>query len=528
MSTSPAPHETRQSGSPESNAFYTSAAADEKKGSETLRMFIVALALVLFFLTMAVVFVLPRFLPSTANPSAVSIAKQTEELKTQDADDSANKQDEDSSPTASNDASANSATPDSAESLENRESAQQLLGAIDEKVDLLKKKNVEKWAAEQFAESTSGLQSGERAYSEQRYTEALEIYQRIEQELDALGAKSETVLAESLATGEYALSSGASADAKAAFEQALLIDPDNSLAQEGSSRAENLDEVLALINEGKGFEDLGEPDKALERYQAALALDPNTASAEQAIARITEQKTTSSFNAAMSNGLRALEDKKYATAKKHFISAKKIKPQDAHVAEVLRQTNEAIKSQNIDRLLRQAAQQKSAENWNEVEKALRGAKKIDNSIAGIDQQIQTARNRITLEKQLQKYTSEAHRLRDDDVHLEALSLLDKAKTYTAGPKLSAQISKLQQTVNAARTPRRITILSDENTDVTVYKVGNLGTFKNRQLDLLPGKYVAVGKRSGYRDVRVEFTVEINSSSTTVEVRCTESVQFGAR
>ena len=531
MSTSPDPQQTRQGDDSlveKNNAFYTAASVEDNKSGETLRMFIVALALVLFFLTMAVVFVLPRFLPSTANPSAVSIAKQTEMVKSEQTNEPSEDIQETKPAVEPNDDTAAKSPPNSTKNLAQREVAQESLRAIDDKVALLKQKNVQKWAAEQFTEATSKLPDGERAYSEQRYQDAVSIYKSIDQQLDTLSSKSKTVLSESLANGEYALSSGDSAEAKAAFEQALLIDPDNAVAKQGNTRAENLDEVLALVNEGKGFEDIGEPDKALERYRAALELDSKTASAEQAIRRITAQKTTSSFNAEMSKGLKALEQKKYTTAKKHFTAAKKINPNDTHVTEVLRQTNESIKSQNIDRLLRKAAAQKNNENWSEVEKALLGAKRIDNSISGIDQQIQSARNRITLEKQLLKYTNESHRLRDDDVHLEALSLLDKAKTYTAGPKLRGQIATLQQTVNGARTPKRVNLSSDEVTDVTIYKVGSFGSFKSRQIDLLPGKYIAVGKRTGYRDVRVEFTVDINATATNIDVRCTEAVQFGAR
>ncbi|MGR8948625.1 MAG: hypothetical protein ACU84Q_11290, partial [Gammaproteobacteria bacterium] len=299
-------------------------------------------------------------------------------------------------------------------------------------------------------------------------------------------------------------------------------------ALEGKTRAENLDEVLALINEGKGFEELGDLDTALVRYQAALKLDAKTTDAQRAVERITGQQSTSAFNAAMSRGLKALEERKYTEAQKHFKAAKKINPNDSQVNEALRQTNESITSAELDRLLKAAAKHKNNENWVDVEKALLAAKRIDNTVAGIDKQIQSARNRQTLEKQLLKYTSEAHRLRDDDVHLEALSLLDKAKTYTAGPKLTAQITQLQQTVSAARTPQKVALTSDGTTAVTIYKVGNLGSFSDRKLDLLPGKYVAVGKRTGYRDVRVEFNVALNPAPTLIDIRCTEQVQFGER
>ena len=41
--------------------------------------------------------------------------------------------------------------------------------------------------------------------------------------------------------------------------------------------------------------------------------------------------------------------------------------------------------------------------------------------------------------------------------------------------------------------------------------------------LRPGKYVAAGTRSGYRDVRVEFTVTGEPMEGPVVVRCEEPV-----
>lgn len=52
----------------------------------------------------------------------------------------------------------------------------------------------------------------------------------------------------------------------------------------------------------------------------------------------------------------------------------------------------------------------------------------------------------------------------------------------------------------------VQLASDNLTDVQIYRVGRLGSFESRQIELLPGKYTAVGTRAGYRDVRREFTI----------------------
>ena len=65
--------------------------------------------------------------------------------------------------------------------------------------------------------------------------------------------------------------------------------------------------------------------------------------------------------------------------------------------------------------------------------------------------------------------------------------------------------------------------SDMQTDVVVYKVAKLGKFDQRELDLRPGTYTAVGSRLGYRDVRVDFVVKYGSKPPPVTIACTETI-----
>ena len=61
------------------------------------------------------------------------------------------------------------------------------------------------------------------------------------------------------------------------------------------------------------------------------------------------------------------------------------------------------------------------------------------------------------------------------------------------------------------------ILSDNLTQVTIYKFGRLGSFEQKQLSLRPGKYTITGTRQGYRDVLkvVELKPGINNQSLTI-------------
>ena len=57
----------------------------------------------------------------------------------------------------------------------------------------------------------------------------------------------------------------------------------------------------------------------------------------------------------------------------------------------------------------------------------------------------------------------------------------------------------------------------------VYKVGKLGRFQSRELNLRPGNYTAVGTRNGFRDVHHRFSVVAGKKSLSVIVRCEEKI-----
>jgi hypothetical protein len=75
----------------------------------------------------------------------------------------------------------------------------------------------------------------------------------------------------------------------------------------------------------------------------------------------------------------------------------------------------------------------------------------------------------------------------------------------------------------AATPLAVVLVSDNQTEVSIFRVGKLGTFQNRELSLRPGSYVATGSRPGYRDVRLEFRVAPEIDLKPITVACEEPI-----
>ena len=92
-----------------------------------------------------------------------------------------------------------------------------------------------------------------------------------------------------------------------------------------------------------------------------------------------------------------------------------------------------------------------------------------------------------------------------------------------GPVLRAQIERLDAQLKIAAQPVTVQFESDNQTSVVIYKVGTLGMFSNRALELRPGPYVVVGTRDGYRDVRRNIRVDPAGNMPPVVIRCEETI-----
>ena len=78
-------------------------------------------------------------------------------------------------------------------------------------------------------------------------------------------------------------------------------------------------------------------------------------------------------------------------------------------------------------------------------------------------------------------------------------------------------------VQNAQTAIEVTLKSDELTEITIYRVGRLGHFLTRTLELRPGTYTIAGARDGYKDVRHTLRIRPGQGPTQIVVQCTEKI-----
>ena len=226
----------------------------------------------------------------------------------------------------------------------------------------------------------------------------------------------------------------------------------------------------------------------------------------------------------MSAGYQALDEKRHDDAEQRFLEARKILPgaPEAETALVLTRTERT--RMQIDDLAQQAEAAGSRENWQQAVDAYQAILDTDSSVVFARAGLIQAQTRARLNESLNHAIEKPERLNDENIYRDTLALYRQAQGLEhQGPSLRKQLQDLEELLRLAIIPVPVLLRSDERTEVTVLKVGQLGTFRNHRLNLKPGTYTAVGVRKGYRDVRRQFTVAHSGDSPVVEISCTERI-----
>jgi tetratricopeptide (TPR) repeat protein len=455
----------------------------------------------LLVLVGGVIFVLPRYV----NPPAPAAAKV----------------DVTNTPAPTNTAQ----TPfEDAQRLHLRDEAQNTLQTLLTLQDQLQQQGVTQWAAGPFNDAVAQARQGDDAYAAQDYAKARDLYQNSLARLQDINTNETARYAAAMAQGAAAYTSGDTQAALAAYEQALALQPQSAEAAAGKKHAEVLAQIRDLLAAGRKLEASNQFDAAREQYQKAQALDPAQREAATALAKIEDAIVEHNFAAAMSRGYAALQGGRATEAQEAFQQALKIKPKATDASAAIQQAKDQQTLSELNNQAKAAERSEAAEAWDEARAGWDKVLQEDPNLVSAQQGRQRSQSRGNLDAFLRGIIKNPLSLADTSTRAQASQVLvDAGRVANPGPKLQAQLQQVTAFLQQVGEPATVQLQSDGLTQVTLLRVGELGTFTNHTLSLTPGTYTAVGIRPGYRDVRQEFVVGIDGKVPVVTIACNETI-----
>ncbi len=411
-----------------------------------------------------------------------------------------------------------------AQTAKQRKEAQTVLSDILKIQQTLEEQSVERWAPESYQDAMNTAAEGDGFYRLREFSQAQKQYQLSRTKFEALASSADSKFTQLMNDGATAIDEGNASAATQAFELAGLIQANSLEAQNGLQQAQSLDRVLAQLNDAVLQQKTGNLDAALTLTQQALDTDANSKPAKNLLVTLNASILERDFTNAMSKGYAALQSASYAKAKSAFKSALALKPSSSDAKAALTQAGNQQTQTKIEALLAEAKTNETKEQWQTAEDTYEKALKLDASLVSARIGLIRSQARNQLDQQLVTLLAEPERLASDAVYKQGRRVLKDARGLSqTAPKLQTQVQSLSALLAKAKVPLEVVLRSDQQTDVTVYKVGRLGLFDKHHLSLAPGNYVAVGKREGYRDVRQEFTVLWDKPAPNITIQCEEPI-----
>lgn len=411
-----------------------------------------------------------------------------------------------------------------AQRMRQRQEAQDILAPLLALQDTLEKQQVERWAGDAFTKALATAAEGDAAYTAQRFSDAITLYQQAHADLQAISSGIPAAYEARMAEGNAALAAGDATAADEAFSIAILLQPSSSEAVAGMERAHVLDEVLQLLAEGRSLQDSGQFDAARAKFQQARNLDPAHREAQALLSGVDAMQAERNFSSVMSRGFAALQARDYPAAQAAFEQASALRPGSSEVAAALQQANDQQTLEAINVHVQTAQAAEAREDWAAALASWTEALALDPNLVSAKNGESRTRSRTNLDQFLSDTIANPTRLGDEAVYAQTEQVVRDARTLLVpGPKLQSQLEQVQRFMSQVKVPVPVQIQSDGKTAVTVYGIGELGLITSHALNLLPGTYVAVGVRAGYRDVREEFVVGLDGKALQVTVACTETI-----
>ncbi len=410
-----------------------------------------------------------------------------------------------------------------AEKKQYRQEAQAVLSDIVELISDLDQLGAAEWATNSYDNAKQLVKKGDKEYLEAKYQRSIETFKEALEALKGIRNRSEKTLKQVLDEGFRYLEDLRGEDAAAKARLALMISPDAPIVQELYERSKLLPKLVQSISVAEKYVQSGKTADAILSYEKAVKIDSRHKPTQEKLNILKQQKRENDFFAQMSIGFNALDENRFAEAQTAFWAAVNIDSSRPEAQQALSQLSSRRSQYNTERALKTALELERMEEWQKAVDVYDTLIAEDVSLTEPKIRRVNASVRAQIDKRADYILNYPLKLSKPGTFRQTQNLLEDMKGIEGGEKLKTQVKQLQQALYLSQVPIEVRFGSDGLTNVTLYRIGEFGTFTTKMVQLKPGAYQVAGSRTGFRDVQIKFTVKPNSSNMSIEVRCTDTI-----
>ncbi|MEO5960126.1 MAG: hypothetical protein ABIZ49_00740 [Opitutaceae bacterium] len=365
--------------------------------------------------------------------------------------------------------------------------------------------------------------TGRKFLEDGNFTGAKKIFDDAKLEL----AKAEQALGEfvrqSLLDGQKALARGDKEGAKKAFQAALEKSQGNEHALQGLKRAETIDRVFALLQQGEKLEQQGQYAEASESYRKAFALDALSAVAQEGQSRAARLEKETKFGAAYAAADAAFKAREWPKAIAEFENALKVYPQKTDVQAKLKLAKESAHKDAVQKTLARGYAHENEHRWTEALDAYRQTLQLEPDLADAKEGLIRTSMVIRALLEYNRLVDVSEQLANKaEFQVAYRRFNDAMNSKPAYLEPSDRVLQLRALLAQQTQPVDVTFQSDGKTSVRVSGYKMLGQIQTETVKIVPGDYQIVGSRRGYKDVVRVLQVRNGNTPPLVTMVCNEA------
>ncbi|MCY4094942.1 MAG: hypothetical protein OXG05_07430 [Gammaproteobacteria bacterium] len=373
-----------------------------------------------------------------------------------------------------------------------------------------------------YDEIIDAANQADASFARREYDQAISEYQDATTQLSKYVFEHETAFEEAFEKGYIALVDRDLNVARDQLRQAQEIKPDDASLGLALARLEKLPQVNSLIRESERAKYRSDFEQAELLLLNAQEIDPETQGIDEALREIRRIQQDADFRSVLTRAYTALGENRLHDARRGFESALRMRPGDSGATTGLNEATNRLGNMTIGEL-KEAAER--YERYGDLRSAMgvySEALEIDNNLQFALDGYERTQTTIRILGTLERILADPDSLSSNEEFESAQQTLKDAREHEAiNASYSSKVDKLEKLIEVASRPLQIVLVSDNEMEVRLATIGDLGPFERKELTLRPGRYLLTGSGNGCRDVRK--TIVVAEGMEPISIVCIEPI-----